>query len=117
MSAPKPANRIAKNHRAESAPWLNGAKEYFLNFEPFSLDPHITAAVKAVGYTTPTPIQRQAIPIMLQGRDVMGLAQTGTGKTAAFVLPILQRLAKGTARGGDFDLALPAGVAPLDPWE
>ncbi len=93
-----PAARSAVQHRAEGTTWLNGAKEYFLNFEQFSLDPKIIAAVKAVGYTTPTPIQRQAIPIVLQGRDVMGLAQTGTGKTAAFVLPILQRLAKGPAR-------------------
>ena len=96
--AQQPAKRFAKHHRAEIATWLNGVKEYFLNFEQFSLDPHITAAVKAVGYTIPTPIQRQAIPIVLQGRDVMGLAQTGTGKTAAFVLPILQRLAKGPSR-------------------
>jgi ATP-dependent RNA helicase RhlE len=98
VSAPSPANRFANHHRAESATWLNGAKEYFLNFEQFSLDPHITAAVKAVGYTTPTPIQRKAIPIVLEGRDLMGVAQTGTGKTAAFVLPILQRLTKGPAR-------------------
>ena len=53
------------------------------------------AGVKAQGYTTPTPIQRQAIPQVMQGRDVMGLAQTGTGKTAAFVLPILERLLQG----------------------
>jgi len=80
------------HHRAEIATWLNGVKEHSLNFEQFSLDPRITDAIKAVGYVIPTPIQRQAIPIVLQGRDVMGLAQTGTGKTAAFVLPILQRL-------------------------
>jgi len=78
--------------------WLNGVKEHSLNFEQFSLDPKITAAVKAAGFTIPTPIQRQAIPIVLQGRDVMGLAQTGTGKTAAFVLPILQRLTTGPLR-------------------
>jgi ATP-dependent RNA helicase RhlE len=54
--------------------------------------------VKAAGYITPTPIQRQAIPHVLEGRDVLGLAQTGTGKTAAFVLPILQRLAQGEKR-------------------
>lgn len=64
----------------------------------FSLDPRIVAGIRAVGYTTPTPIQQQAIPVVMQGRDILGLAQTGTGKTAAFVLPILQRLLKGPAR-------------------
>jgi len=66
-----------------------------LSFEQFSLDRRIVAGVKSVGYTTPTPIQKEAIPIVLQGRDILGLAQTGTGKTAAFVLPILQRLSQG----------------------
>jgi len=66
-----------------------------LKFEPFKFHPSITAGIKALGYSTPTPIQVQAIPPVLEGRDVMGLAQTGTGKTAAFVLPILERLLKG----------------------
>jgi len=66
-----------------------------LNFEHFSFDPRISAGIKSLGYTTPTPIQQQAIPVVLKGRDVLGTAQTGTGKTAAFVLPILQRLTKG----------------------
>jgi len=66
-----------------------------LSFEQFSFDRRITAGVKSVGYTIPTPIQQKAIPVILQGRDVLGLAQTGTGKTAAFVLPILQRLSQG----------------------
>jgi ATP-dependent RNA helicase RhlE len=69
-----------------------------MNFEQFSLDPRIDAGVKAAGYTTPTPIQHQAIPVVLEGRDILGLAQTGTGKTAAFLLPILQRLTKGPLR-------------------
>lgn len=69
-----------------------------MNFEQFSLDPRIHAGIKGAGYTTPTPIQQQAIPVVLQGRDVLGLAQTGTGKTAAFMLPILQRLTKGPLR-------------------
>ncbi|EPR41602.1 DEAD/DEAH box helicase domain protein [Desulfovibrio sp. X2] len=63
-----------------------------MTFESFSLDQRILAGVRAAGYTTPTPIQERAIPSVLAGRDVMGLAQTGTGKTAAFVLPILQRM-------------------------
>jgi ATP-dependent RNA helicase RhlE len=53
----------------------------------------VLAGVKSVGFTTPTPIQQQAIPVALQGRDLLGLAQTGTGKTAAFALPILHHLA------------------------
>ena len=66
-----------------------------MSFEQFSFDRRIAAGVKSVGYTTPTPIQKRAIPVVLQGRDILGLAQTGTGKTAAFVLPILQRLSQG----------------------
>ena len=57
-----------------------------MNFESFGLDPRILAGVQAAGYTTPTPIQQQAIPVVLEGKDILGLAQTGTGKTAAFAL-------------------------------
>ena len=63
-----------------------------MSFDTFNFDPKIMAGIQAMGYVTPTPIQIQAMPSVLQGRDVIGLAQTGTGKTAAFVLPVLQRL-------------------------
>jgi ATP-dependent RNA helicase RhlE len=63
-----------------------------MNFESFNFHPSIMAGVHALGYSVPTPIQLQAIPPIMQGRDVIGLAQTGTGKTAAFVLPVLERL-------------------------
>ena len=66
-----------------------------MTFEHFAFDPHVRAGIAACGYAAPTPIQAQAIPKVLEGRDVMGLAQTGTGKTAAFALPILQRLSRG----------------------
>ena len=66
-----------------------------MEFNAFNLHPHVADGVKAAGYVTPTPIQAQAMPPVLQGRDVMGLAQTGTGKTAAFALPILHRLMQG----------------------
>ena len=66
-----------------------------MNFETFNFHPSIMAGVRALGYTIPTPIQLQAIPPITQGRDIIGLAQTGTGKTAAFVLPILERLRSG----------------------
>ena len=69
-----------------------------MNFDSFNFDPRVAAGIQALGYTEPTPIQAQAIPAILEGHDVMGLAQTGTGKTAAFVLPILQRLLNGPRR-------------------
>jgi ATP-dependent RNA helicase RhlE len=69
-----------------------------VSFEQFSLDPRLDRAVDAIGYETPTPIQKQAIPMVMRDRDVLGIAQTGTGKTAAFVLPILQRFTKGPLR-------------------
>ncbi|MCF7831197.1 DEAD/DEAH box helicase [Candidatus Gracilibacteria bacterium] len=65
-----------------------------MQFTNLNLIPQILNAIKVKGYTTPTPIQAQAIPVLLQGRDLMGCAQTGTGKTAAFAIPILQRLQK-----------------------
>ncbi|HTP64998.1 MAG TPA: DEAD/DEAH box helicase [Geobacteraceae bacterium] len=66
-----------------------------MQFKKFNLHPRVAAGVTAAGYVTPTPIQDQAIPSVMAGRDVMGLAQTGTGKTAAFSLPILHRLEQG----------------------
>ena len=70
-----------------------------MEFKKFNLHPHVAAGVTLAGYVTPTPIQDQAIPPVMAGRDVMGLAQTGTGKTAAFALPILNRLVQGGSRG------------------
>jgi len=66
-----------------------------VNFETFNLHPSVMAGVRALGYVAPTPIQIKSIPPIMEGRDVIGLAQTGTGKTAAFALPILQRLLQG----------------------
>jgi len=66
-----------------------------MKFAVFNLHPLVAAGIKEAGYITPTPIQTQAMPLVLQGRDVMGLAQTGTGKTAAFALPILHGLMQG----------------------
>jgi ATP-dependent RNA helicase RhlE len=67
-----------------------------MSFESLGLTPELLKAVKEEGYTEPTPIQEEAIPMGLAGQDVVGSAQTGTGKTAAFLLPILQRLGSGT---------------------
>ena len=67
-------------------------------FAALGLLPELVLAVSAAGYTAPTPIQTEAIPLCLRGRDVMGLAQTGTGKTAAFTLPIIHRLHAGPRR-------------------
>jgi len=67
-------------------------------FSDLKLDPKVLQAVIEAGYETPTPIQAQAIPEALEGRDVLGIAQTGTGKTASFVLPLITRLMRGRAR-------------------
>ncbi len=69
-----------------------------MSFDIFSFHPQVKAGITSAGYSTPTPIQSQTIQPVLDGRDVMGLAQTGTGKTAAFVLPILQHLLNGPRR-------------------
>jgi ATP-dependent RNA helicase RhlE len=68
-----------------------------MGFNTFGLSHHVMEGIKAMGYTDPTPIQLRAIPLLLSGRDVIGSAQTGTGKTAAFALPILSKL--GSSRG------------------
>ena len=71
-----------------------------MSFDNLGLAPELLRAVADQGYTEPTPVQREAIPLVLAGRDVLAGAQTGTGKTAAFVLPILQLLhAPGRAHG------------------
>jgi superfamily II DNA/RNA helicase len=69
-----------------------------MSFRDLGLSEKVQTAVEASGYTDPTPIQAQAIPYALQGRDILGIAQTGTGKTAAFTLPMLSRLETGRAR-------------------
>ena len=69
-----------------------------VSFKDLKLDPKVIDAVIEAGYTTPTPIQEKAIPEALNGKDVLGIAQTGTGKTASFTLPIVSMLSKGRAR-------------------
>src|SRR5579862_4071374 len=68
------------------------------DFAALGLSPELLNAVADAGYVTPTPIQAQAIPLVLQGRDVLGCAQTGTGKTAGFTLPMIDILARGRAK-------------------
>jgi len=73
----------------------HGKKVFIMKFNEFNFHPDVAAGVAGAGFVTPTPIQVQAIPKVMQGCDVMGLAQTGTGKTAVFALPILNRLMQG----------------------
>jgi len=63
-----------------------------MSFNDFQFNNHILQAIKELGFTAPTPIQKQSIASILEGRDLLGLAQTGTGKTAAFILPTVQQL-------------------------
>ena len=116
--------------------------EQSITFDDLGLAPEILEAVKDAGYERPTPIQAEAIPLALKGRDLIGLAQTGTGKTAAFTLPILDRLIGGPRRtralvltptrelamqvdesvrkyanSAEIDVAAVFGGVPLDPQE
>lgn len=77
-----------------------------MTFEQLGLIAPILQAIKTEGYTTATPIQQQAIPVALQGKDILGCAQTGTGKTAAFAIPMLQLLSKEKAKGFRYIRAL-----------
>ena len=79
-----------------SRPPADSTAGLIASFAELQLDGALLRAVQEAGYTTPTQIQAQAIPHVLNGRDLLGCAQTGTGKTAAFALPLLQRLASGT---------------------
>jgi ATP-dependent RNA helicase RhlE len=113
-----------------------------ITFEELGVSAAVLSAVRDAGYLHPTPIQAQAIPLILKGRDVMGLAQTGTGKTAAFTLPIVDRLVDGPrrtralvltptrelcvqveesvhkyARHAELDVASVYGGVPLDPQQ
>ena len=81
-----------------SAPTSSTAPPEANGFEGLGLSPEILKAVADSGYTTPTPIQAQGIPVALQGRDLIGIAQTGTGKTASFTLPMIEMLSKGRAK-------------------
>src|SRR5437016_14442509 len=83
--------RLRSHMRFCGPPWREGCP--LRSFTDFGLLSPILDALVSEGYTTPTPIQSQAIPFVLAGRDLCGIAQTGTGKTAAFALPILHRLA------------------------
>src|ERR1044071_3413826 len=70
-----------------------------MNFSQLGLQPALARRCESLGYTEPTPIQKQAIPVVLKGSDLIGCAETGTGKTAAFLLPIIQRLQEQTRPG------------------
>jgi ATP-dependent RNA helicase RhlE len=87
------ARRPARSSRGRRAAQpVRGSLEYSISFETLGLGPEILTALGDMGFTTPTPIQERAIPLVLSGRDLIGSASTGTGKTAAFLLPILQLL-------------------------
>ena len=84
-----------------------------MSFKDLGLVPPLLRALEATGYEHPTPIQTAAIPPALAGRDILGCAQTGTGKTAAFVLPILQRL---DAKAGDDAVLRALVITPTRPY-
>jgi len=91
-----------KPHKQRFPRAPDGRAAHYMTFEELKLAPAILMAVQEQGYTSPTPIQSQAIPLVLAGHDLLAGAQTGTGKTAAFTLPLLQRLSEGEPTQGQF---------------
>src|SRR5215813_8760085 len=85
----------SENSAPEGAPTT---QDPTITFDDLGLSAETLRAVHESGYNTPTPIQAQAIPVVLQNRDVLGIAQTGTGKTASFTLPMIDILAAGRAK-------------------
>ena len=81
-----------------------------MSFNHFGLSPEVVRGTQAMGFVEPTPIQLRAFPIVLAGKDLIGTAQTGTGKTAAFALPILTLLAKHGAGQRKHQAGLPASL-------
>src|SRR5438477_10945809 len=75
-------------------------------FPALGLNAHLIATLAALGYEEPTPVQRETIPLMLAGRDLLAQAATGTGKTAAFALPLIQMIATGRDSGRDSGLGI-----------
>jgi len=89
-----PAELNAEAETVVTTETTDKAEEEGVRFTDLGLDPRVLAALEEVGYEKPSPIQEQTIPLLLEGHDVVGLAQTGTGKTAAFALPALSRMAE-----------------------
>src|SRR5919198_5602071 len=92
---------------AKDAWTIFSQSEVCMSFNTFGLHPTLLRAIHALGYTDPTPIQRATIPAVLAGRDLIGCAQTGTGKTAAYLLPVLHRLLHDPIRGPRMLVVLP----------
>jgi ATP-dependent RNA helicase RhlE len=84
--------------RRDTTPFIEKEQKYMKDFEGLQLAQPLLRAIRNEGYTTPTPIQAKSIPPMAEGRDLLGVAQTGTGKTASFALPLLHRLADDTRK-------------------
>ena len=98
------------------APAVLTERNLLTSFQDFGLAEPISRALTEENYVTPTPIQAQAIPLVLAGRDLLGIAQTGTGKTAAFALPILHRLAANRIRPQPQDLPRAGALARPANW-
>ena len=99
-TVPAPGKYPGGDHGLQESEQMNSPSvEQAAGFDVFNLDPALNKALRKAGYNEPRPIQMEAIPSVLAGRDVLGLAQTGTGKTAAFGLPLLQRLLENPGPG------------------